>query len=440
MQGKTKLWVGIGAFLVASTAGERVLTDPASVLLSPLPAVLAAGAAGGEGGEGGGEGGGRPATYKLGSTDASAFNFDASAQVSGYIAHVFNSYTNAHQAAQRLQAAIDRFLKSPTATTLADARNAWVSARVPYLKTETFRFYDGPIDLKSPQGDEEGPEGHINAWPLNEAFIDGVKGNPKAGLVNDRKVPVTRAAILERDQVSDEADVTTGWHAIEFLLWGQDLSATGPGDRKASDYAPGKGNNDRRRAYLKIVNDMLVDDLGGLAKAWDPAGKDNYASFFKALDAREALGRMFAGMASLSGYELMSERLAVALDSGDQEDEHSCFSDTTWQDFLFDIRGIREVYSGGAATPAGASLQALVAQRAPEINNQVLAALAAVEADAEALPRPFDREVLASPKGSAGRNAAEKLVKDLTTLAAKLQDAGAAVGVLVIVPTATKAE
>jgi hypothetical protein len=66
--------------------------------------------------------------------------------------------------------------------------------------------------------------------------------------------------------------------------------------------------------------------------------------------------------------------------------------------------------------------------------------LATVEADAEALPRPFDREVLASPKGSAGRNAAEKLVKDLTTLAAKLQDAGAAVGVLVIVPTAPKAE
>ncbi len=428
MHAKTKLWVGIGAFLVASTAGDQVLTNPASLLTSPFPMALAAG------GEGGGEGGGRPATYKLGSTDANAFNFKASAQVNGYIAHVFHSYTSAHQAAQRLQGSIGRFLKSPTATTLADARSAWVSARVPYLKTEAFRFYDGPIDLKSPQGEEEGPEIHINAWPLNEAFIDSVKGNPKAGLINDRTVPITRAAILERDQVSDEADVTTGWHAIEFLLWGQDLSATGPGDRKASDYTPGKGNNDRRRMYLKTVTDMLVEDIGGLAKAWDPAGKDNYASFFRGLEEREALGRMFAGIASLSGFELMSERLAVALDSGDQEDEHSCFSDTTWQDFLFNIRGIREVYSGGAATPAGASLQALVGQRAPEINAQVLAALATVEAAAEALPRPFDRDVLGAPAGSEGRKAAEKLIKDLTQLAMKLQDAGAALGVLVTVP------
>ncbi len=185
---------------------------------------------------------------------------------------------------------------------------------------------------------------------------------------------------------------------------------------------------------------MLVDDLGALAKAWDPAGKDNYAAYFKALDQREALGRMFAGAATLAGYELMSERLAVALDSGDQEDEHSCFSDTTWQDFLFDIRGIREVYSGGAATPAGASLQALVAQRAPAVNTAVLAALAAVEADAEALPRPFDQEALRAPKDSEGRKTAEKLVKDLTTLASALADAGAAVGVLVVVPTAHKAE
>lgn len=437
MQKTTKFWVGVGAFLVASTAGETLVTDPMAVLSNPIPAALAAG---GEGGETGGEGGGRPASYKLNSTDANAFAFDAAAQINGYAAHVFDSYTAAHRGAKRLQTAIDRFLKSPNATTLADARNAWTSARVFYLKTEAFRFYDGPIDLKTPTGDEEGPEGHINAWPLNEAFIDGVKGNPKSGLVNDRKVPVTRAAILERDQVSDEADVTTGWHAIEFLLWGQDFSATGPGNRPASDYTPGKGNNDRRRTYLKIVTDMLVDDLGALAKAWDPAGKDTYAAYFKALDQREALGRMFAGMASLAGYELMSERLAVALDSGDQEDEHSCFSDTTWQDFLFDIRGIREVYSGGAATPAGASLQALVAQRAPDVNNAVLAALAAVEADAEALPRPFDQEVLRAPKDSEGRKKAEKLVKDLTTLASALADAGAAVGVLVTVPTVHKAE
>src|SRR5947207_2002746 len=129
---------------------------------------------------------------------------------------------------------------------------------------ETFRFYDGPI---------EALEGRINSWPLDESFIDYVQGKPNAGLVNDTSTAMTINAIIGRDQVADEDQVTTGWHAIEFLLWGQDLDPDGPGNRPASDYLAGKGNNDRRRTYLDLVTAQLVADLDRVADEWAP-GQD----------------------------------------------------------------------------------------------------------------------------------------------------------------------
>lgn len=433
MKHKAKIWVGVGAYLLTGVTGAQLADHnftPAKLLFSPA---YAAGEGGekGEGGEGG-EGGGIPDTYKLNSTDPNAFNFDAKPQVAAYSTLVYESYKASHAAAVSLQKSIDAFLANPTAVTLARARFAWMNARIPYLQTETFRFYDGPIDFADAAKNEEGPEGHINAWPLNEAFIDYVKGKPNSGLINDGKIKLTAAAILEKDQVSDEADVTTGWHAIEFLLWGQDMSATGPGDRKASDYTPGKGNNDRRRLYLKTVTGMLVDDLAGLVKAWEPGKSDNYAAKFAALDQREALGRIITGMAMLAGHELMSERLAVALDSGDQEDEHSCFSDTTRNDFIYDLRGIRNVWFGDVGSYNGAGIDELLGKIDPALNARVVGLLNRAEAAVAALPQPFD-QVLASPKGSPERKTAEEAVAAFKDLAAALKDAGGKLGVLISV-------
>ena len=293
------------------------------------------GGGGGEGGEGG-EGGAAPESYTLLSTDPNAYKYDAKAEIANYAAGVHASYEAAYHEAEKLEDAVEALLANPNDATLAAARKAWVAARPAYLVTETFRFYDGPI---------EALEGQINAWPMNEAFIDYVEGKPDAGIINDKRVEVAIAEIIKNNQVSDEADVTTGWHAVEFLLWGQDLDTGGPGNRPASDFIAGQGNNDRRRTYLHLVTEQLVHDIHEVAEAWEP-GEANYAKQFLALPEREAVGRMVNGMAVLAGFEFMSERLAVALDSGDQEDEHSCFSDTTHQDFVNDLKGIGNVWNG----------------------------------------------------------------------------------------------
>jgi putative iron-regulated protein len=267
---------------------------------------------------------------------------------------------------------------------------------------------------------------------MNEAFIDYVAGKADAGIINDTSLDISIDEIQKLDQVSDEADVTTGWHAIEFLLWGQDLDANGPGNRPVSDYVAGEDNNDRRRAYLEAVTAQLETDLAGLVEAWAP-GKDNYAASFTALPPREAVGRILNGMAVLAGSELMSERMAVGLDSGDQEDEHSCFSDTTHQDFVYDVKGIANVWTGDFPGASGPGMRALTDTVDPALAAEVDALLADATAKVAALGDPWD-QVLASPPDSAARQDAEAAVTALGALGNGLKRAGEQLGVLVQIP------
>ncbi len=413
-----KLWLGVGVFAVLQTGLPAGMTGKFPIASAALAAE------GGEGGEGGEAGLTLPQSYALGSQEPSDYSYDAAPQIEHYIRHVHDSYAASAKMARRLRGAITEFLAAPSQATLEAARAAWLEARPAYLVTETFRFYDGPI---------EELEARINAWPLNEGFIDYVEGAPESGLINDLSRSIDLATILAHDQVTDEADVTTGWHAIEFLLWGQDLRPDGPGDRPFSDYLEGQGNNDRRRDYLRLVTDQLVADLDALAGAWQPAAADGYAARLRAMPQREALGRILNGMAILAGFELMAERLAVALDSGDQEDEHSCFSDNTKVDFVYNLKGIADVWSGQGAAGRGPSIRDLVAAQDTALAARIDALFAVAETHVAALGDPWD-QVLAAPENSPERLAAEQAVLAFQDLGAGLRDAGAALGVLVVIP------
>ncbi len=360
--------------------------------------------------------------------------YDATPQVQAYATIVHLTYVAAREGAESLRNAIATFLDQPTETKLKLARFAWTNGRIPYLQTEAFRFYEGPIDHGPNANGEEGPEGRINAWPLNEAHIDYVKGNPKAGFIQNAKLPVTREVIVKNDQVSDEKDVTTGWHAIEFLLWGQDLDPAGPGKRSAADFKPGTPLNDRRRQYLMIVTDLLVDDLKRLEAAWQPAQLNNYVGQFFSTSRKEAVSKILTSLATLSGFEMANERLAPGLDSGDQEDEQSCFSDTTRNDFVYDLQGIKNVYFGSFGAYEGEGLDKLLTAISPQAAGRITSLLRRADAALAGIDQPFDL-TLASAKGSAARRKAEQAYEALTALADGFVQAGAALGVRVVVPT-----
>jgi putative iron-regulated protein len=317
------------------------------------------------------------------------------------------TYVDAHASALVLKTAIAEFLADPTEETLTAAKKAWLASREPYLKSEAFRFYDGPID-----NPDDGPEGQLNAWPLDENYIDYVKDDPDAGIVNDPEIEITAEKLSSLNEEGGEKNIATGYHAIEFLLWGQDFSADGPGNRPVSDYTTAD-NADRRAEYLKVVTDLLVSDLEFLVESW-ATGESNYRKEFLAAAPDEKLRRVLTGLILLSGTETGGERLQAAYDSEDQEDEHSCFSDNTHRDMVGDILGIQDVYLGryktlGGQTLSGTSLDDVVRAKDAKLADEVKALIEQSLERAEALKPPFDQEIVTTE----GRKRVEALIESL---------------------------
>jgi putative iron-regulated protein len=334
--------------------------------------------------------------------------------IENYADIVHASYEDSLEAAQELDAAIDSFLAAPSAAGFDAARSAWRASREPYLQTEVYRFYDGPID--SPDQDAPGPEGLLNAWPLDENYIDYVIGGEDEGIVNDPGMTIDKASILGANEVMGEKNISTGYHAIEFLLWGQDTDPDGPGARPYTDYVDGgtAANQDRRRAYLMNVSDLLVENLQTLVDAWDPGADDNYRAEFLALTPAEALGKLMSGMIILSGFETGTERLQAALDARDQEEEHSCFSDNTHRDMVQDIRGIRNVWLGEYTRTnddvvEGTSIRDVIAAGDADLAERLSDEIDQSLTDALALQPPFDQEIAT---GNAAGNARVQAVID----------------------------
>ena len=348
-----------------------------------------------------------------------------SATVATHYANLVHAnYTDTLAAAQEMQAAIASFVSAPSADGLGAARKAWLAAREFYGQTETFRFYGGPID------DEKGPEGQINAWPLDEAYVDYVQGKPKSGLINDAKFRITKANLARFNERGGEENISSGWHAVEFLLWGQDLSESGPGNRSFEDFVDGKTPNaDRRRQFLTVATALLVDDLAAVTKAWAPGQKNYRARFEKG--GRESVRKIIVGLGSLSRGELAGERMEVALNSQDQEDEHSCFSDNTHRDIVTNALGMQNVWLGQYKKRDGSMLQGpgvrdLVAAKKADLAEKTTAQLAASLAAAESIPAPFDRAI---GKGTAGRPAVEKTIASLVEQSRLLVESASAVGI-----------
>jgi putative iron-regulated protein len=316
-----------------------------------------------------------------------------------YATLVYKNYSTAYSDAVELQKSVDALVASPTEENLAAAKTSWIKSRESYSPTEAYRFYEGPIDAS-----EANIEGELNSWPLNEAYIDSIVGG---------KEKITAESLAKNNQLNDESDVSTGYHAIEYLLWGKDLSLESAGKRPATYFA----ENANAKAYLKQVTDLLVTDLEKVKVQWEP-NKDNYAKKFIAGGNESATGA-FSALATLSGFELASERMGTGLDSGDQEDEQSCFSDNTHRDFIRDQDGIAEVYFTVYADAVKANNPAL----ATEIENQVKATTAAVAA----IPAPIDN-ILASKKGSESRDKMEAAVTALQKQAVLFEKAGKELG------------
>lgn len=335
---------------------------------------------------------------------------------SDYANLVYLNYVDAHKDAKFLKKQIDNFLNNPNKVNLDLAKDAWLKARKSYGQTEVFRFYEGPIDFVDSVKKIEGPESRLNAWPIDESYIDYTFENSKSGIVNNSKISITKDSLKRLNQVNDESQVSVGYHAIEFLLWGQDLSLKSAGNRPFSDYIDNEQNS-RRRQYLKIVTEDLIEDLKFLVDQWNLNSwsfGNNYAKEFVKKDGKiNAVENVLTSLATLSGFEMASERMATALDSKDQEDEQSCFSDNTHNDFIYNQQGIKNVFLGSYGAFKGVGIYDLIAQKDKKLADKILQQINKTAKIIGEIPYPIDSEVLATKNGSKGRLKAELAVSEL---------------------------
>ena len=341
-------------------------------------------------------------------------------------------YSDALVKAQELDKAVDAFLAAPSTSTLQAARDAWKASRVPYMQTEGYRFGNKIVDDW---------EGNVNSWPLDEGLIDYVDKasygdaraeNPlyAANIIANKQLrlgaktldasKITKDVIAQLNSAMEvEANVGTGYHAIEFLLWGQDLHGTNPGagERPATDYDLKNctnGNCDRRRDYLKAATSLLIDDLTTMVNNWKPDGAARQALAKE--DDKGQLSTILTGLGSLSYGELAGERMKLGVLLHDPEEEHDCFSDNTHNSHYNDQVGMMAIWNGkydGPTKVGGASIAELAREKAPEAAKRVddamnttLAKLKAIKDKADSGEMAYDQML------AAGNDAGNKLVLD----------------------------
>ena len=348
------------------------------------------------------------------------------------IAHAM--YEDALLAAENLDAAIKGLIAKPSKATLMRARAAWIAARQPYQQTEGYRFGNAVVDDW---------EGKVNAWPLDEGLIDYVSkdygttsdANPyytanvvaNATLrIGGKTVDATQITpkllsetLHEIDKV--EANVATGYHAIEFLLWGQDLNGTGPGagNRPYTDYAKDgctNGNCDRRAAYLHAASELLLADLNDIVAAWAEGGEARKAV---TADPAKGVAAIVKGLGSLSYGELAGERMKLGLMLHDPEEEHDCFSDNTHNSHYFDQVGMMAIYRGRYAridgsVVSGPGLHDLIAAKSKDAAAKIDGAMNTTLKRMQVMKDLADRRVMAYDQMIAdGNKRGNKVVQDV---------------------------
>ncbi len=336
---------------------------------------------------------------------------DPKAVIATYADIALAKYEDSLTAAKALDAAVDALIAKPSAETLAAAREAWKAARIPYQQTEVYRFGNSIVDAW---------EGRVNSWPLDEGLIDYV--DKSYGTESDENSLYTANVIANKTIQIDgkeidasnltpeflsgtlqeagdiEANVATGYHAIEFLLWGQDLNGTGPGagNRPYTDYDTANctgGNCDRRAQYLKSASDLLVSDLEEMVGNWKADGAARKALTDE--DPKAGLSTILTGMGSLSYGELAGERMKLGLLLHDPEEEHDCFSDNTYMSHLEDAVGIRAAYHASykrldGTEVSGPSLSEMVKESDPALDKELSDKLDASVAKMEAIKARAD--------------------------------------------------
>jgi len=180
-------------------------------------------------------------------------------------------YQSVGLAMLELRAQNNEFLEFPSQSLLLQLQGTWNSAHQLF---SACLIYQQPIPF-SFETTFLTTLNQIESWPIQGGYIDYLQGYEHTGLINDLTVDINLPVLKEQHKLTDSFDVSLGFHALEFILWGDTLERSSD-DFEASE--PDFSNigyetnaKNRRRAYLLAVVSQIDDQVAQLQSRWDSA-------------------------------------------------------------------------------------------------------------------------------------------------------------------------
>jgi putative iron-regulated protein len=365
------------------------------------------------------------------------------AVLENYATNLYQMYSDAVTDEQAFSVTVEAFLAAPSDSTLAAARTAWLASRQHYMLSEGARFINGPIDVDPPNY-----EAMVNSWPLDGNYIDYTTDpttlviDDTTGIINNPSMlaDITVDGIDMLNAEGGDDNISDGYHAIEYLLWGQALLPVGPGQRPYTDYVTGgpRPNVDRRTAYLRTAIQGVIQHLTSVRDAWAPGA--TYRTQFVANTLKDGNGMAtpsialaLTGMGKFSKGELAGERINAPYTSKSRRDQHDCFSSDTLTDYDRDARGVLGLYQGDYGSNNGPGFDELVAIANPKVNTALLAQLNTSVTDMDAIPPPFEQAIQGADTDPS-RMAILATINSLRSQGDQFAEAASALGLMIVVP------
>lgn len=187
-------------------------------------------------------------------------------------------------------------------------------------------------------------KGFFDVYPINYRYVDYSEDNPTGGIINDIDNYPEIQFLQTWHQVGGDANCTIGFHVIEFLLWGEDLSLSGPGStRDHKDYVAGGGGTNmiRRRDFLSESMTRLFTKTEALKI------DDHYEKSIKQLDTRSFMNLMVGSLQHFIKDELIQKDIQLPITTQNHHLEICDFSDHTLPVLKKKIEAVRILLDGG---------------------------------------------------------------------------------------------
>ena len=271
-----------------------------------------------------------------------------------YVQQIDTDFKQAGIEIEKFQSSIATLTDQTNIENLSLSKQAWLNAHSAYELTTLHRYYVTQL-----MGEQDSLalmqlQYQINHWPIVPGYIDYVDGYPDSGIVHDINVNLDADSLREQHGSFDVSEVTLGFHAIEFLLWGYDADSVA---RPATDfdavleltpkeiesgYTLEQLSNNRRRLFLTVVADTLVNDFLALQSLW-LAEEPSISQRIESISGTELIVILADSMSAMLTQELLQRSLYPMLNGNFVESVQSPYSRSTQNAVSSQLSGLERL-------------------------------------------------------------------------------------------------